>query len=168
MARIEPIFLTLEDSINKMNNILSAIDHKKLEDTFNKMNNVLSSIDHKELGDSLNKMNTITTNIGDISEHMRSGDGLIGSALYGKEMESNVKGIATNMVDVTEELKTLMKQINKQVADMPELVNRITPLLNEADKTIKATQRIWPLSSAMEKDGDNNTTLTSPAPANDW
>ena len=167
MARIEPIFLTLEDSINKMNNILSAIDHKKLEDTFNKMNNVLSSIDHKKLEDSLNKMNTITTNIGDISEHMRSGEGLIGSALYGKEMESNVKGIATNMIDVTEELKTLMKQINKQVADMPELVNRITPLLNEADKTIKATQRIWPLSSAMEKGGDNNTTLTSPAPAND-
>ena len=111
-------------------------------------------------------MNVITADIRDISEHMRTGEGLIGSALFGKDMENNVKDIAINMVDVTEELKTLMQQLNKQIADMPELVNKIGPLLKEADKTIKASQRIWPLSSAM-KQNDNADTLTSPEPAND-
>ena len=111
-------------------------------------------------------MNVITADIRDISEHMRAGEGLIGSTLYGKDMENNVKDIAINMVDVTEELKTLMQQLNKQIADMPELVNKIGPLLKEADKTIKASQRIWPLSSAMEQN-DNADTLTSPEPAND-
>ena len=148
IGRIEPIFISLEDSINKMNNVLSAIDHKKLETT-------------------LDNMHVLTTDIRDITEHVSAGKGLIGSALYEKQMESNVKDIAINMVDVTEELRTMMQQLNKQVADMPELVNKIGPLLKEADKTIKASQRIWPLSSAMEKN-DGNDTLTSPAPANDW
>ena len=147
IAKIEPIFISLEDSIQKMNNVLSAIDHKKLEVT-------------------LDNMNILTTDIRNITQHMQTGKGLIGSVLYEKEMENNVKAIAINMVDVTEELSNMMKQLNKQVADMPELVNKITPLLNEADKTIKATQRIWPLSSAMEQKNNTNT-LTSPAPAND-
>jgi len=147
IEKIEPIFISLEDSIQKMNSVLSAIDHDKLEVT-------------------LDNMNVLTTDIRDITQHMIAGKGLIGSALYEKEMETNVKSIAVNMVDVTEELRTVMQQINKQIADMPELVNKIGPLLKEADKTIKASQRIWPLSSAMEP-ADNTDTLTAPAPAND-
>ena len=147
IAKIEPIFMKLEDSIIKMNNILSAVDHEKL-------------------GVTLDNMNVLTTDLRDITEHLQAGNGLIGSALYGEKMETDVKSIASNMVGVTEELSVMMKQLNKQVATMPELVNKIGPLLNEADKTIKASQRIWPLSSAMDKNGNKNT-LTSPAPAND-
>jgi len=147
IEKIEPIFISLEDSIQKMNSVLSAIDHDKLEVT-------------------LDNMNVLTTDIRDITQHMIAGKGLIGSALYEKEMETNVKSIAVNMVDVTNELRTTIKQLNKQIADMPELVNKIMPLLKEADKTIKASQRIWPLSSAMEP-ADNTDTLTAPAPAND-
>ncbi len=148
IAKIEPIFISLEDSIQKMNNVLSAIDHEKLEVT-------------------LDNMNVLTTDVRDITEQIRAGKGLVGSALYEEEMESNVKEIAVNMVDVTEELRTMMKQINKQIADMPELVNKIGPLLQEADKTIKASQRIWPLSTAIGETNEGSNTLTSPAPAND-
>ena len=147
IAKIEPIFMKLEDSIIKINNILSAVDHEKL-------------------GVTLDNINVLTTDLRDITEHLQTGNGLIGSALYGEKMETDVKSIASNMVGVTEELSVMMKQLNKQVATMPELVNKIGPLLNEADKTIKASQRIWPLSSAMDKN-DSNDTLTSPAPAND-
>jgi len=148
IGKIEPIFVTLEDSIQKMNNVLSAIDHEKLEVT-------------------LDNMNVLTTDIRDITQHIRAVEGLVGSAIYEKEMEKNVKDIAINMVDVTEELRTMMQQLNKQVADMPELVNKIGPLLKEADKTIKASQRIWPLSTAIGESNKNSDTLTSPAPAND-
>jgi len=147
MKKIEPIFVSLENSILNMNNIIAAVDHKKLKTTFD-------------------NMNTLSTNIREMSEHMREGNGAIGQSLYGKEMETNVKNAVTNMVAVTEELKILMQQVNKQVADMPELVNKVGPLLKEADKTIKATQRIWPLSSAI-KQNKNADTLTSPEPAND-
>lgn len=147
IAKIEPIFVSLEDSIHKMNNVLTAIDHEKLEVT-------------------LDNMNVLTTDIRNITQHMIAGKGLIGSALYEDEFENNIKNIASNMIGVTQELQVMTKQINKQIADMPELVNKIGPLLKEADRTIKATQRIWPLSSAMEKN-DSSETLTSPAPAND-
>ncbi|MCK5263203.1 MAG: hypothetical protein KAJ92_05925, partial [Gammaproteobacteria bacterium] len=138
-----------------------------LEDSIQKMNNVLSAIDHEKLEVTLDNMNVLTTDVRDITEQIRAGKGLVGSALYEEKMESNVKEIAVNMVDVTEELRTMMKQINKQIADMPELVNKIGPLLQEADKTIKASQRIWPLSTAIGETNEGSNTLTSPAPAND-
>ena len=148
IAKIEPIFVSLEDSIKKMNNVLTAIDHEKLEVT-------------------LNNMNVLTTDIRNITQHMVEAKGLMGSMIYGKEMETNVKSIAVNMVDVTKELRIMMKQVNKQIADMPELVNKIGPLLKEADKTIKASQRIWPLSTAIGENNESSDTLTSPSPAND-
>ena len=148
IGKIEPIFITLEDSIHKMNDVLSAINHKKLEVT-------------------LDNMNVLTTDIRDITQHMMAAEGLMGSVIFEKEMEKNVKDIAINMVDVTNKLRTTTMLINKQIEAMPELVNEIGPLLKEADKTIKASQRIWPLSSAMEENTDNTNTLTSPAPAND-
>ena len=148
IGKIEPIFQILEDSIHKMNNILSAIDHQKLEVT-------------------LDNMHVLTTDIRDITQHMVAAQGLMGSMIFEKKIEKNIKDIAINMVDVTEKMRTMMSQINKQIADMPELVNKIGPLLKEADKTIKASQRIWPLSSAMEENTDNTNTLTSPTPAND-
>ncbi|MDH3343510.1 MAG: MlaD family protein [Gammaproteobacteria bacterium] len=148
IAKIEPIFVSLEDSIKKMNNVLSAIDHDKLEVT-------------------LDNMNVLTTDIRNITQHMAEAKGLMGSMIYEKEMETNVKSIAVNMVDVTNNLRTTTLLINKQIEDMPELVNKIGPLLKEADKTIKASQRIWPLSTAIGENNESSDTLTSPSPAND-
>lgn len=148
IAKIEPIFISLEDSIRKTNNILSVIDPKKLQVT-------------------LDNMYVLTTDIRDITQHLIAAKGLMGSVIYEEKIEADVKNIATNMVDVTKRLRTMVQQLNNQIADMPELTNKIMPLLKEADKTIKASQRIWPLSSAIEDVEDNTDTLTSPAPAND-
>jgi len=79
IAKIEPIFMKLEDSIIKMNNILSAVNHEKL-------------------GVTLENINVLTTDLRDITEHLQAGNGLIGSALYGEKMETDVKSIASNMV----------------------------------------------------------------------
>jgi hypothetical protein len=46
------------------------------------------------------------------------------------------------------------------VDEIPELTDRVKPLLDEADKTIKATQQVWPLSGNIQK--DSKQTLTPP------
>lgn len=147
LDKIEPLFLTLEDSVVKMNKILSEIDPGKL-------------------GTTLDNMQTITTDIKDISEHMRAGKGLIGQSLYDDDFKNSIITTTKNMELASIKVNLLLNDIKQQVQNVPELLEKIGPLLNEADKTIKATQNIWPLSSAVKKDEDKET-LISPKPAND-
>jgi hypothetical protein len=147
LTKIEPIFITLEDSILKMNAILSEIDPDKL-------------------GTTLDNMNVITKDIKDISEHMRAGKGFMGQTLYDDNFKNSILTITKNMEQASIKVNLLLNDIKQQVQNVPELLEKIGPLLNEADKTIKATQNIWPLSSAVEKEEDKET-LISPEPAND-
>lgn len=147
LAKIEPIFITLEDSILKMNAILSEIDPDKL-------------------GTTLDNMNVITKDIKDISEYMRAGKGFMGRTLYDDNFKDSILTITKNMEQASIKVNLLLNDIKQQVQNVPELLEKIGPLLNEAGKTIKATQNIWPLSSAVEKEEDKET-LISPEPAND-
>lgn len=147
MNKIEPIFVALEDSILKMNQILSEVDPEKL-------------------GSTLDNMNIITSDIKEISQHMRAGEGLIGRSLYDEDFKDSIIITTKNMEQASIKINLLLNDIKQQVQNVPELLEKIGPLLNEADKTIKATQNIWPLSSAVKKDEDKET-LISPEPAND-
>ncbi len=147
LDNIEPLFIALEDSILKMNAILAEINPEKL-------------------GTTLDNMNTITTDIREISEHLRAGKGLVGKSLYDKDIENSILTTTQNIEQASVMINLLLNDIKQQVQNVPELLEKIGPLLNEADKTIKATQTIWPLSSAVKKDKDKET-LVSPEPAND-
>ena len=144
---IEPLFATLEDSILKMNQILSEIDPDKL-------------------GITLDNMNAITTDIKDISEHMRAGKGLIGQSLYDDDFRNSITTMTKNMEQASVKINLLLNDIKQLVQNVPELMEKIGPLLNEADRTLKGAQSIWPLSSAVEEKKDKET-LVSPEPAND-
>jgi ABC-type transporter Mla subunit MlaD len=147
LDKIEPIFLTLEDSILKMNAILSEIEPN-------------------ELGTTLDNMHAITTDIQEISEHMRAGKGLVGKSLYDDDFKNSILTTTQNMEQASIKINLLLNDIKQQVQNVPELLEKIGPLLNEADKTIKGAQNIWPLSSAVKKDEDKET-LVSPEPSND-
>jgi len=144
---IEPLFITLENSILKMDAILAEIDPKKM-------------------GATLDNMNAITTDIQEISEHLRAGKGVIGKSLYDKDFENSILTTTKNMEQASIKINLLLNDIKQQVQNVPELLEKIGPLLNEADRTIKGAQNIWPLSSAVEKE-KNKDTLVSPEPAND-
>ena len=74
--------------------------------------------------------------------------------------------LVKNLVDITNTMEKIVDTLNKESANIPELVSKIEPLINQANKTIEATQRIWPLSSAMGEQPKTGV-LTSPAPFND-
>lgn len=165
-----PIFLTLEDSLNKMNRLLTAIDPKQLshtvEESLNKIDQINSVVNHQQIASMLNGMQSMTTNMVEISNHLRTGKGIAGQAMYDEELQASINNTTKNMELASIKINTLLDSIKQQVDNVPELLEKIGPLLNEADKTIKATQSIWPLSSAV-KDNANKETLVAPGPAND-
>jgi len=144
---IEPLFIALEDSILRMNAILSEIDPE-------------------QLGTTLDNMYTITTDVREIGEHIRAGKGLVGKSLYDEDFENSILTTTKNMERASIKINLLLNDIKQQLQNVPELLEKIGPLLNEADRTIKGAQNIWPLSSAVEKEKEKDT-LVSPEPAND-
>lgn len=148
VAKFEPVLVTMQDSIKRVNEILQAIEPEQVKA-------------------NVNNLEAISRDLKAISHQIRQGKGAVGSAVFNKNMQDDVLTTTQNLKILSEQTKGIIRQtsillssIQQQVNELPELTEKIKPLLDEADKTIKATQQIWPLSSSMPK--DNKQTLTSP------
>ncbi|MBT8120309.1 MAG: MCE family protein [Gammaproteobacteria bacterium] len=148
VAKFEPVLVTLQDSIRKINDILQAIDPQKI-------------------GDNLSNLDSISSDLKIITQQIRQGKGVAGNAIFNQDMQDDVVATTANLKQLTEQTRGILEQtrlllisLQQQIDEMPELTDKVKPLLDEADKTIKATQKIWPLSSSIPK--ENKQTLTSP------
>ncbi|GMR00686.1 MAG: hypothetical protein BMS9Abin19_0019 [Gammaproteobacteria bacterium] len=148
VAKFEPVLVTLQDSIKKMNEILQAIDPK-------------------QVGSNVSNLVSISSDLKIITRQIKQGKGIAGNAIFNNDMKDDVLTTTENLKILTERTKGIIEQtrvllisLQQQVDQMPEITEKIKPLLDEADKTIKASQKIWPLSSSMPK--DNKQTLTTP------
>jgi len=148
VAKFEPVLVTLQDSIKKMNDILQAIDPE-------------------QIGDNVSNLDSISSDLKVITRQIRQGKGAAGNAIFNEDMQDDVVTTTANLKQLTEQTRGIIEQtrlllisLQQQVDEMPELTDKVKPLLDEADKTIKATQKIWPLSSSMPE--DNKQTLTTP------
>ena len=148
VAKFEPVLVTLQDSIKKMNDILQAIDPE-------------------QIGDNVSNLDSISSDLKVITRQIRQGKGVAGNAIFNEDMQDDVVTTTANLKQLTEQTRGIIEQtrlllisLQQQIDEMPELTDKVKPLLDEADKTIKATQKIWPLSSSMPE--DNKQTLTTP------
>lgn len=148
ISKFEPVLGTLQDSITKMNEILQAIDPQMV-------------------GSNVSNLDSISSDLKAITRQVRQGQGAAGSAIFNEGMQDDVLSTAENIRILTEKTKDILEQtrallisLQQQVDEMPELTEKVKPLLDEADKTIKASQKIWPLSSNIPE--DNRQTLTTP------
>jgi phospholipid/cholesterol/gamma-HCH transport system substrate-binding protein len=148
VAKFEPVLVTLQDSIKKINDILQAIDPE-------------------QIGDNISNLDSISSDLKLITRQIRQGKGAAGNAIFNEDMQDDVVATTANLKQLTEQTKGIIEQtrlllisLQQQVDEMPELTDKVKPLLDEADKTIRASQKIWPLSSSMPR--DNKQTLTTP------
>ena len=148
VAKFEPVLVTLQDSIKKINDILQAIDPQKI-------------------GENLSNLDSISNDLKVITHQIRQGKGAAGNAIFNEDMQDDVVATTSNLKQLTEQTRGIIEQtrlllisLQQQVDEMPELTDKVKPLLDEADKTIRASQKIWPLSSSMPK--DDKQTLTTP------
>lgn len=139
---------------------------EQLQASIQKVNEILNAIDPEIVGTTFDNVQEASTYLKDISSQISQGEGLAGAMIYDEGIDANTKAIVKNLLDITVLLEEITATLNQEVSNMPELVDRIGPILNQADRTIKATQRIWPLSTAIGEE-KNKDILTSPAPAAD-
>jgi len=141
LAQVEPVIHTLHDSINRMNEILNAIEPK-------------------QISQNIDNLQSISDDLKVVITQINKGKGLAGSVIYNEDLQKDVLGSAANLKNITDKTLILVESLQQRVDEIPELTEKVKPLLDEADKTLKATQNIWPLSGSMPE--DTKQTLTSP------
>jgi len=141
VAQFEPVISTLQDSITRMNEILNAIEPDK--------------VSH-----NIDNLQAISDDLKVIIAQINTGKGLAGSVIYDDSLQNDIVESTTNLKEITEKTLNLIDALQKQVDEIPELTEKVKPLLDEADRTLKATQQIWPLSSSLPD--NTKQTLTSP------
>jgi phospholipid/cholesterol/gamma-HCH transport system substrate-binding protein len=149
VTKFEPVLAVLQDSVIRINEILQAIDPQQIS------NNV-------------SNLEAISSDLKKISRQIEQGKGVAGSVVFDQRLQQDVISSTANLKAISEQTKViitqtsvLLKSLQQQVDQIPELTDKVRPLLDEADKTIKATQQIWPLSGSIPK--DSQQTLTPPA-----
>ena len=175
VAKFEPVLGELQDSIKRMNEILQAIKPQQVSSNVNNLEAISNNL--KDISGQIQQgkgligttiynqqvqqdlLQTIN-NLKNIAVQIQQGQGLVGNMIYNQEMQQDIKTTANNLRLITGQTSVLLKSIQQQVDELPEITNKVKPLLDEADKTIKATQQIWPLSSGLPE--ENRQTLTSP------
>lgn len=145
--KVEPTFVMLQDSIARINDILQQIDPVLINDT-------------------LSRFNQTSRHLENISASVRDGEGAIHGAIYDREMQQKLQTTLANMERASLEINRLLDTLNSQAGKVPQLLDKVEPILRETDRTLRATQRIWPLSTAVGNDADKPT-LTPAAPVND-
>ena len=178
VAKFEPVLGALQDSIKRMNEILQEIEPEQIGSNIDNLETISSNL--KSITDQINQgkgfagnivydknmqqnLTGMIDNVKDITDKIQSGQGVAGNAIYNQQMQDDILSSASNLKTITEQTNKLLISIQQQVDDLPELTDKVKPLLDEADKTIKATQQIWPLSSSIPE--ENKQTLTSPEAA---
>ena len=86
------------------------------------------------------------------------------------ELSKTLKDSLKNFPQLMSELKNTVAQVNNMLITMdneaqqlPELVGKMRLLLEESDRTLRAAQRVWPLSKAVEQTGDKQLLITPQA-----
>jgi len=154
--------LNLVKLVGKVEPVLATI-----QNTINNINDIVESIKPETIHTNINNIESISNDLKNISEQISKGRGTIGRAVYSQQMEQDIKASITNLRKITEDTRTMLVQTQKllktlqtQADEIPEITGKVKPLIDEADKTIRATQQIWPLSGSIPE--DNRQTLIPP------
>jgi len=130
------------------------------------VSNVVAAVDSDKISSTIDSFNQIAANINLLSRHISSGQGAVGSLVYDDVMQKNLSQSMINLEHATDELKDMVKLLKNDTREVPVVLKNINSVINETEKTIQATQKIWPISSAIPDKGVKKNSV-NPLPAND-
>lgn len=135
--------------VDDVSGIIRAVHPENIESILRNINATTANV------------NRTTADMSAMTAHIREGKGPVGEVVYGEAAQQKIRNGLENLRYGTESLKQMMQQLNNDSRQVPVILNNMNQLIDETQKTIEATQRIWPLSSAV-KQPQNKTRLVQP------
>lgn len=154
---------------------------KDLESLIDNLSQIVSAISPSNVKGSTEDLRAIFGNVRGLSDHVNQGKGSLGRILYDKKQEESVNNslllIEKTLAGISQrvnETKPLIENVNKlsvqsqkmvgdvhksllkvdkQLDQIPGLLNSGQSVLDSSEQTIKGVQKVWPLSSALKPPG---------------
>lgn len=152
---VEDIIGEATAMLNDINNLITDVS------------SVVNAVDVNKVAATIESFNQLSTNLNHLTQYINSGQGVAGSLVYDEGMKNDISSSITNLKQTTDELKNLVILLSNDAEQVPVVLNNINSVIDKTEKTIEATQRVWPISSAMPSRQSTNNKLVNPQPAND-
>lgn len=133
---------TVTRMVDDVSGIIRAVHPENIESILNNIDQTTANI------------NKTSANIYAVTQHIQQGKGPVGEVVYGEQAQQKIREGLENLRHGTESLKQMMQQLNNDSHQVPVILNNMNQLIDETQKTIEATQRIWPISSAVKQPVD--------------
>lgn len=186
--------LTLEEPLSVdqiLAQVAPVLDNVKA--TLARLNEISTQIDPKQVGEIVQNLAAVSANLKSVSGQMASGNGTIGKLLYDPQTETNltsaiqslntslknlqplVSNASTASGDLPElvshgnllvkQLNATMGGVNGQMQSLPAMVLQTQQVLDDTDRTLRALENTWPISSSVNKPPTQQ--VVPPRPPND-
>ncbi|HEY9052276.1 MAG TPA: MlaD family protein [Gammaproteobacteria bacterium] len=151
---IDEVIAEAKVVMNKVNGIIDEIY------------GIVGSFEPETINHILLSLKDTADNINRFTEQMNSTEGGVGALAHDTEMKDTFKQAVNNLEKATRTMEIFMSQLNTEAGQVPAVMQKIQSAVDEANTTIQATQKIWPISSAIDKP-EAGSPLINPVPAND-
>lgn len=166
VSDLKPAVDAVIRTINRVDEILAAIEPARVAETVDNIESLSAAVEPERIRRIMTDLSAVSGELRSISARVNAGEGVAGTLLVDEKMEREIRQVSENMARISVSMDRLINMLNRELARLPQVLDKIEPLMQEADETIKATQRIWPLSNAIGDEPDVQK-LTPQAPAND-
>lgn len=131
-----------------------------------KISLTVEAINPDDIKQATSSFAEIAINLEKIIKHVEAGKGPVGAVLYDDKIKQALQEGISNIQQATEDLKNIAKTFSSDIKQVPAVMGNINSVISQTEQTIQATQKIWPISSALPKK-ETHKKMVNPLPAND-
>lgn len=155
---------SIEDLLGKFEPVIHS-----LEQAVTDASALIKTVNKEQVASGVDNYIRISQNLLDLTEHLKSANSTLGMALYDEDLQRTTRDTfdtaQTAVRHVSEKLPGLVSEVELSIAQvnlmlavlnnelqlLPDLAIRTRTLLEESTQTLEGMQRVWPLSSTIEK-----------------
>lgn len=148
--------------------VVPVLDNVKA--TLAQLDAISRQINPKQVGQIVQNLAVVSANLKAVSGQMATGRGSIGKLLYDPGTEANLTGAvrslnaalktlqpllqnanttAVKLPQLANQLDTTLSGVNAQMQSLPAMVLQTRQVLDDTDRTLRALQNTWPISSSV-------------------
>jgi ABC-type transporter Mla subunit MlaD len=128
------------------------------------ISHITSGFDPEKMRKVLENMDTVSGEMRKLVAHVSEGKGVAGLMLSDESMRASVAQSVVNLQKTSETMTEMATGLQDDLQELPDLLQQFSLLMDEADRTNRAVQRIWPLSTAVPSPGDKATVVDPLSP----
>ncbi len=151
---IDEVIAEAKEVMNKINGIIDEVY------------TIVGSFEPEAINQILVSLKDTANNLNQFTMQMNSKESPVGALVNDTEMKDTFKQAVTNLEEATRSMDAFMSKLDTEAGQVPVVMQKIQSAVDETNATIEAAQRIWPISSAINKPAEGQS-LINPLPDHD-